>query len=340
MTALGKMGWRRNNSFKGLSGRSGRRGGDDVVEGLVFNIQKFSIHDGPGIRTTVFLKGCPLRCPWCSNPESINPFPEVLAKFENLCLDCGRCNEVCPREAIVVTKKDRADVDDGGHMRSIDRDLCERCMKCVEVCPSGALSKVGEVRTVGEIMGLVEQDRLFYETSGGGITLSGGEPLLQPHFTLALLREAKRRSIHTAVDTSGHAPREVLEGVLPYVDLVLFDIKHADPVIHRDTVGVDNLLIFNNLEYLSGKTRIWIRVPLIPGFNDDKAGICAIAEKIRRLCFDKLCILPYHNWGSGKYAALGRSYPLSEKDETNPACPCLAQALFRAAGVQDCEIVR
>jgi len=183
-------------------------------------------------------------------------------------------------------------------------------MKCVDNCPTGALSLVGKAYTAREVMEVIEQDVPFYETSGGGVTLSGGEPLLQPEFALAILKESKRKKIHTTLDTCGKASPKVVKKVLPYVDLVLFDVKHVDPTAHDKGTGSDNKLIMDNLHYISDKVDIWLRVPLIPEFNDDKNTIQKIINLARNVSFKKLCFLPYHQWGSGKYGGLGRKYPL------------------------------
>jgi len=301
--------WVKRARGKAKSLSPGRANPDLHQQGLVFNVQKFSIHDGPGIRTTVFMKGCPLGCPWCSNPESINPDPELITKFDTLCKDCGRCQEVCEAGAIKVSECDGPGRDGAReHTRLLDRDLCDRCMKCALACPSGALSAVGKKKTVAQVLEVVEQDMPFYRTSGGGITLSGGEPLMQPDFALALLRESKRRGLHAVLDTCGHAARDVWEEALPLLDLVLYDIKHTDPVIHMNAVGADNRLILENLRFISGRVPVWMRVPLIPGFNDGEAALSGIVALAGELSPQKLFFLPYHAWGSAKYAGLGRDY--------------------------------
>lgn len=317
-------------------GVNGTKSPDPCKEGLVFNIQKFSIDDGPGIRTTVFLKGCPLRCPWCSNPESNNPYPEVITKFDALCTHCGRCQEVCATGAITVNES----LPPGENVlpeqiRILDRELCERCLKCAQVCPSRALSVAGEKKMVAEVIEAVEQDRPFYRNSGGGITLSGGEPLMQPHFTLALLRESKQRGLHTILDTSGHASRDVLEAALPYLDLVLYDIKHMDPVVHKEVVGVDNRLILENLRLLHGRVPVWIRVPIIPGFNDDERALADIISLAADYSPLKLCFLTYHAWGSGKYAGLGRNYSLSGALGISVSTLEMIAAMCKKAGIRD-----
>lgn len=310
---------------------------DLKTRGLIFNIQKFSIHDGPGIRTTVFMKGCPLRCPWCSNPESINPFQEIVTKFA-ICSQCGSCQEVCAKGAIKV--KDDSEPGDGGvfTVRTIDRDLCDRCMRCIEVCPTGALSSVGENKTCEEVLAVVEQDSPFYKNSGGGVTLSGGEPLMQPDFALALLRESKRRGFHTALDTCGQAPTESLEVLLPFLDLVLYDVKHTDSFAHKEMVGSDNRIILKNLQFLSGKVAIWLRVPLIPGFNDDLYTLRNMVELARRVRIEKLFFLPYHKWGSGKYIGLGREYGFANAADISENKIEAVKELCASTGIAACEI--
>lgn len=267
--------------------------------GLIFNIQRFSIHDGPGIRTTVFFKGCPLRCRWCSNPESLNGYPEIVT-MELRCTRCGRCREVCPVDAIVL--------DDAG--RHIDRGVCNLCLKCAEVCPTGAIAVTGRWMTVDEIMSEVASDDLFYQNSGGGVTLSGGEPLLQWEFALELLKACKQRGFHTALDTSGDADWDVLEKVLKGTDLVLYDIKHMDPVKHREGTGKTNELILENARKTAAVSRTWLRVPLIAGYNDSEENLKAVARFGREIGAEKVSLLPYHVWGEAKYERLGRKYPM------------------------------
>ncbi len=269
--------------------------------GLLFNIQRFSIHDGPGIRTTVFFKGCPLRCRWCSNPESWHDYPEI-ATYDAKCTRCGRCQQVCPVEAIAVSDKER----------KINRTACNLCLKCAEVCPTGAIAVTGQWMTLEEVMKEVESDGLFYVNSGGGVTLSGGEPLMQWEFALDLLKQCKASAFHTALDTCGYAPWEVLDRVLDYTDLVLYDIKHMDPGRHGEGTGQSNGLILDNARRTAAKRRTWLRVPLIPGYNDSVENLEAVARLGLEIGAEKVSLLPYHIWGKAKYERLGRKYPMED----------------------------
>lgn len=271
---------------------------EDKNKGLIFNIQKFSLHDGPGIRTTVFMKGCPLSCKWCSNPESIKPYPELMT-HDIKCIRCGKCVEACPQEAIKV-------IDD---LRRVDRSKCNLCMDCVKVCPSGALQQSGSYISLDELVAEVEKDRLFYLNSGGGVTFSGGEPLLQWEFIREALRRCKEQGLHTVLDTTGCASWDIMERVLDYVDLVLYDVKHIDPDKHREYTGVDNQLIMDNAVKTTAKVRTWLRIPVIPGFNDSEADIRRIVEFGKELSIEKISLLPYHAFGEHKYESLGRDYP-------------------------------
>ena len=267
-------------------------------KGLVFNIQRFSLHDGPGIRSTVFMKGCPLRCRWCSNPESWNPYPEIIT-HDAKCIRCGKCEQICPVGAITI----------GSEGRKIDRARCTLCLKCAEVCPSGAISITGEYMTVDQVLREVESDRLFYQHSGGGVTVSGGEPLFQWEFTYELLKACKEKDLHTALDTTGYSSWDRIERVLEYVDLVLFDIKHMDPKQHKKGTSKSNLLILGNAARIAArKVRLWLRVPLIPGYNDSRENIEKVAQFGLKIGAEKISILAYHEWGRPKYEQLGRRY--------------------------------
>lgn len=269
------------------------------LNAIVFDIQKFSIHDGPGIRTTVFLKGCPLRCVWCHNPESWRPEPELLFTAAK-CSGCRRCAEVCPTGVHSFTA-------DGRH--ELDRAACVRCGKCVELCPAEALELCGRSFTVEEVMAEVRKDCIFYENSGGGMTLSGGEPMMRPEFTFALLNAAKKEGIHTALESCGFARREEFERILPVTDLFLFDIKTMDEAKHLRLTGRDNRLILSNLEFLSGAgAEIVLRCPLIPGLNDTPDELARIGELAERLSgVTGIDVEPYHPLGVSKAERLGQS---------------------------------
>lgn len=272
-------------------------------KGTVFDIKRFAIHDGPGIRTTVFFKGCPLRCFWCHNPESQSSERELIVR-ESRCRRCGTCLDVCPQGALALT----------GDSISIDRGRCALCGACAEACPSQALEVVGQEMTVREVMREVEKDVPFYDESRGGATFSGGEPLLQPEFLAALLSACKEKGISTVVDTCGFAPWETMENVRENVDLFLYDLKVMDPARHAELTGVSNERILENLERLSrlGQPLI-VRVAVIPGKNDAEEEIRALGRFVASLQNPPpIDLLPYHRTGIGKYARLGRAYRLEE----------------------------
>jgi len=271
-------------------------------KGLIFNIQRFSIHDGPGIRTTVFTKGCPLRCLWCSNPESWDFFPDLITR-DIRCAGCGACKEACPEGAITIHPEEG---------RRIDREKCTRCFKCVDACVYNALSVCGRYLDVGEVLDEVMKDEAFYRNSGGGITVSGGEALLQADFVAALLREAQEKNLHTVLDTTGYAPWDQLEKVLRHADLVLWDIKHLDDGEHRRTTGVGNRLILENVEKAAKRTEIWLRIPLIAGFNDSREHILDVVNLGRKVHASKISLLPYHEGGKSKSEQLGKPYQIPE----------------------------
>ncbi len=262
------------------------------MKGTVFNIQRYAIHDGPGIRTTFFLKGCPLKCYWCHNPEGIKEEVEIIFRMEGRCLNCGDCQDACPQKAL---KRE-----DG--LLLIDEKKCCKCGNCVTVCPTGALEMVGQKMTAKELLNEIEKDSIFYEQSGGGVTFSGGEPFFQPEFLAKVLKLLKERSIHVALDTAGQAPWEHISELLQYVDLFLYDIKHLNPQKHEKGTGLSNELILGNLEKLAGSgVHIIGRFPLIPGFNDEEENIFKTGKYLNTLHINQVHILPFHGLARGKY---------------------------------------
>ena len=272
----------------------------EATRGVIFNIQTYSIHDGPGIRTTVFLKGCPLRCFWCQNPESQVLHPEIFFDSEK-CTGCGKCVQACPSRAIEICD---------GHSRT-NRELCQGVGKCTEVCPNEARNIMGRYVTAGEVFKEVAADSIFYQRSGGGVTLGGGEPLAQPEFAISLLKLCRDAGIRTALDTCGHARWETVKRVLEYVDLVLYDFKHMDPVAHEKYTGVSNDLILNNAKRIHRDLSIPIiaRVPVIPGYNDSVGNIETTARFITAELGDStgVHLLPYHKLGETKYISLEKA---------------------------------
>ncbi len=276
----------------------------EQTRGVVFNVQRMSMHDGPGVRTNVFLKGCPLHCGWCANPESQELQPELMLRGGQ-CIDCGQFAEPCAAcmPAWQATRRRSA-----SQQEEIDARI--------HVCPTGALSWVGAWRTAGDVMAQVRRDRPFYG-DGGGLTLTGGEPTMQPAFCAALLRLARDEGIATAMETCGHTQWEVLAQLLPLLDVLLFDVKHIDPAVHREHTGLDNALILANLRRVAQLPgpKVVVRVPVIPGFNADAASLAAIAAFVLELARPAASIdlLPYHTFGKAKYDALGRDYPWAEQ---------------------------
>ncbi len=270
--------------------------------GRVFDIQRFSIHDGPGIRTTVFLKGCPLRCLWCHNPEGLSPSP-VISFLSEKCMACGECVRMCPNGAHHF----RAGDNGAASTHAYDRGRCEACGRCTITCDTRALEFVGRRMTVEEVMKEVRQDRPFYMTSGGGLTVSGGEPLAQPEFTRELLAAARDEGIHRCVETSGFASWTRFKAVLSLVDLFLFDFKETDPRRHADFTGQSNEVILENLRALyDAGAKIQLQCPIVPGFNDREehfAGIVALIRSMPDLLGIRL--LPYHPLGKTKLERFG-----------------------------------
>ncbi|WP_296897478.1 glycyl-radical enzyme activating protein [Thiohalocapsa sp.] len=285
-----------------------------MTKGIIFDIKQFSIHDGPGIRTTVFLKGCPLSCWWCHNPEGQAMKPELILRPER-CIGCGACLEVCEQGAILW----RSGQD--GERIVTDRERCTACGDCVQVCYAEARELVGREVTVAEVMDAIERDTAFYDQSGGGVTVSGGEPLAQPDFLRELLRACQYRGLHTALDTCGFAPWEALDSVRQYVDLFLYDLKLMDDARHRAFTGVSNERILENLQRLSREGhRLILRVPIIPGINDDEENLQAIGAFAADLPhLKRVDLLPYHRIGRDKYRRLGKPCPMPETEPPSEA---------------------
>jgi pyruvate formate lyase activating enzyme len=285
--------------------------GTAFPRGTILRIQRMSTEDGPGIRSTVFFKGCSLRCVWCHNPESISMKPEVHW-VQNRCVGCLLCVPACPEQALAC--------EEGGI--TIDRTKCTGCLSCTEDCPSTAMEAYGRARTVDEVVREVLKDRVYYEKSGGGVTLSGGEPTLQDVFARALLKELKEQSIHTALDTCGQCGWENLEGLLPYTDLVLYDVKEIAPEPHREHTGASSTLILENLlklaahmERFHAPRELWIRTPVIPGHTADPVNIRAIGTFIREKLIDRVSrwdLCAFNNLCSHKYEGLNRPWPLKD----------------------------
>lgn len=267
------------------------------TEGTVFDIQRFSIHDGPGVRTIVFLKGCPLSCLWCSNPESQKLKPVLMYQSMN-CIHCGRCISACKVGAISFSNKN-----------FIDRDICTACGECVNVCPTSALTLKGKKMTVEQVIKELKKDAIVYRRSGGGITLSGGEPLVQSEFARELLKACKAQGWHTAIETTAYANTETIEEVFPYIDLALMDIKSIDSEMHKKYTGVPNEKILENAKLVSKITKMVVRVPLVPDFNSSEKDILELCEYVKTLNdINTVHLLPYHTYGENKYDLLGRDY--------------------------------
>jgi pyruvate formate lyase activating enzyme len=270
------------------------------VTGFITNFQDYAVHDGFGLRVILFLKGCSLRCTWCQNPESISDELE-LYYHEKLCKNCGKCIEACEVKALKDDIQNR-----------VDRSKCTKCMKCVDVCPRGALARVGNRITSDEVLKIFLDYKVFFDASdNGGITLSGGDPVCQPEFAIDVLQKCHAAGIHTAMETAGYTEYSTLARIVEHLDLLLFDLKHMDSAVHRKGTGVANELIHENLIRLRKDfpdLEIIIRIPLIPGFNDDEENVSATAKFLAEIGINKLDILPFNILASAKYNALGRKW--------------------------------
>jgi pyruvate formate lyase activating enzyme len=295
------------------------------VKGLLFDLQHYAVHDGPGIRTLVFLKGCPLSCAWCSNPESQSPRPQ-LRQLLARCRACLRCARACPLGAIAATE---------GKPR-LDRSLCSECaeQECVSACPERALATTGQEWSLDDVVTRIAKDLDFYRNSGGGATFSGGEPFTQAVFLLAALERCRALGIHTAVETCGHAASADIAAAAPLVDLFLYDVKIIDPQRHHELTGADNAVILENLRMLAERDpdKIVVRVPIVPGYTDDDANIEAIAALAHSLAITRADLCAYHPLGRDKYTELGMPAPV-DPPQPLPADLAHIAAIFEAHGV-------
>jgi pyruvate formate lyase activating enzyme len=280
---------------------------------LVLSISRMTVHNGPGIRTLILFKGCPLRCLWCSTPESQSARPEI-AIFPERCIQCNECLAACPTRAI---RLNRSSV-------NIDRAACDGCGKCVAICNAEALRLFGRAMTVAELVAEASKDAVAFKHSHGGVTLSGGEPLLQPQFTVTLVRALTEMGINVGVDTCGYVPRATIERVLPYIDFFLWDVKLVDDRRHQAFTGGSNRRILNNLRFVSRRgIPIYLRIPVIPGYNDseeDLKTICKLARELRSVV--EVDLLPLHHLGKARYLSLGREYPIE-------GVPLIPEAVLR-----------
>ena len=271
-------------------------------QGLIYNIERFAMNDGPGIRTLVFMKGCPLRCLWCSSPQTQQPLPQILYD-PDLCQDCRACLHSCENKALNFTPE---------HTLKMQPRLCDLCGNCIDACPDKALEMAGRYMTPEELFREVVRDAAFFRRSQGGVTVGGGEPTMQHLFVAAFLRKCKTRYIHTAIETCGYCTWDQMKAILEYTDMVFMDIKHLDDAQHRRITGVSNRIILENADKISGIRPLTIRIPIVPGWNDSEENIRKTARFAAQLGgkLQKVELLPYHELGVGTYRRLGRIYSL------------------------------
>ena len=295
------------------------------VTGLLYNIQKFAVHDGPGIRTLIYMKGCPLNCTWCSSPQSQKPGKEIIY-YEIRCKKCGHCVEKCPVKAMMLTE-------DG---INIDRTRCNNCGECVEICPNGALELVGREVTVSELFMEINKDSGFYRRSGGGVTVGGGEPTMQPEFVAQFLKQCRQNYIHTAIETCGFVRWEHFKEILDYVDLVYMDIKHMNPAVHEQLTSVSNTTILENAMNVATMNSMIVRIPVVPGCNDSDDNIMDTARFASQLG-NKLIrveLLPYHKFGTQTYSRIGRKYELPYVETPDDARMDELKKIIEARGLK------
>jgi len=296
-----------------------------MSKGMIFNIQKFSIHDGPGIRTTVFLKGCPLKCQWCSNPESQLDHIQILYDYEK-CIHCQACVHTCPHQAI--SHQDGRIV--------INQEQCVGCLSCIDVCPKRALSHEGEYKSIEEIVEICLQDKDFYEESQGGVTISGGEGMSQPAFLKELVTALKHENIHLAIETTGYINHDTFKELAVLFDLLLFDVKHYNGQKHYEGTFVNNELIIKNLQWaVENHIEVLPRIPVIPDFNDSLNDAKGLAELLSSLHIQKVQLLPFHQFGEKKYELLNKTYTLKNKKALHPEDLKDYQQIFLDHGI-DC----
>ena len=306
-------------------------GEDNGLKGRIFNIQRYSTEDGPGIRSTVFLKGCPLTCLWCANPESQKSYPQVGHR-DSLCKQCGNCMAACTEKAISFNPDGKGII--------IDRDLCNNCGECAKVCTEGAMTMIGKDYTLEEVFEEVKRDEMFYRNTGGGVTCSGGEPLAQPAFVAALFERCRQVGIPTALDTTGHASRSALEQVLPYTDLFLFDLKCMDSADSLAAVGQSNELMLENAEYvMQSDVPVIIRIPLIPGVTEKTENLQKIATFVKGVNPETpINVLPYHRLGVSKFRMMDMAYKLGNLEPISQERLDEVAEIFCSRGLV-CEIV-